>query len=82
MSNLENKVVKKKVVDKNLKLKVSKNEAGQRIFVEFSSADGKLLLQKSFQDTFEGRKAAEDFQNAFKSANDLYTYFGKTLKEK
>jgi hypothetical protein len=76
MPDLENKTIKKKKLDKELNLKVLKNEASQRIFVEFTSESGKLSLQKSFQDTFDGRQAAEDFQQSIKTINDLKRYFG------
>lgn len=76
MANFENKVVKKKKLDKELNLKVSKNEMSGRIFVEFTSEDGKLILQKSFQDTYEGNKESEGFQKSVKSIKDLRKYFG------
>jgi hypothetical protein len=75
MSLLDIKVLKKKKLDKDLNLKVTKNEASERIFVEFSSKDGKLVLQRSFQDTYMGRMEADRFQDTFKSIDDLKTYF-------
>jgi hypothetical protein len=75
MSLLDTKVLKKKKLDKDLNLKVSKNEASERIFVEFSSKDGKLVLQRSFQDTYLGRAEADRFEDTFKSIDDLKTYF-------
>jgi hypothetical protein len=76
MVNYDSKVLKKKKIDKELNLKVTQNEMSGRIFVEFSSEDGKLVTQKSFQNTFEGKKEAEAFQKRFKSLNDLKKYFG------
>jgi hypothetical protein len=73
---LGNKVIKKKSMNKELTLKVSKNEDNARIFVEFSSEDGKLVLQKSFQDTISGREDAEEFQKSIKTLKDLRKYFG------
>lgn len=75
MSGLDNKVVRKKKLDKELTLKVLKHEAAERIFVEFSSRDGKLILQKSFQDNFRGNKEAVEFENSLKSIDDLKEYF-------
>lgn len=80
MSSIENRVIKKKTINKEINLKVYKNDGAQRIFVEFSTLDGKMVLQKSFQSTFSGIKEAEDFQEMIKSLNDLKAYFG--IKEK
>lgn len=73
--NIENKQIRKKKLDKDTTLKVYLNESGQRIFVEFSTEDKKLFLQKSFQDTFEGRKESEAFQESIKSTKELKNYF-------
>lgn len=75
MSLLDLKVLKKKKLDKDLNLKVSKNDSSERIFVEFSSKDGKLVLQKSFQDTYLGRQAAEKFEETFKTIEELKSHF-------
>lgn len=76
MSNLDYRVIKKKKVDKETNLRVLKNEALNRIAVEFTSDICKLTLQKSYQDTYEGRLEAEEFQKTIKSTNDLKQYFG------
>lgn len=80
MSSLESKVLKKKKVDNELTVKVTKNEAAGRIFVEFSAESSKLVLQKSFQNTYAGFKEAEDFEDSIKSIEELKSYFG--IKEK
>ena len=76
MANFENKILKKKNLDKETNLKISQNEMSGRIFVEFSSEDGKLILQKSFQNTYEGNKEAKTFAKTIKSIKDLRKYFG------
>lgn len=75
MSGLENKVIRKKKLDKELTIRVLRNEAAERIFVEFSSKDGKLVLQKSFQDNHYGRKEVKVFEESLKSIDDLKEYF-------
>ena len=80
MANFENKILKRKVLDKELKLVVSQNEMSGRIFVDFKSEDGKLVLQKSFQNTYEGKKEAEAFQKSIRSIADLKKYFGLVKK--
>lgn len=75
MGNLEYKVVKKKKLDKELNLKVLFNLAAERILVEFSSKDGKITLQKNFQDTFAGREQAKTFENSLKTIDDLKNHF-------
>lgn len=71
-----NKVLKNKKLDEQSNLKVTQNEMSGRIFVEFSSEDGKLVLQKSFQGTLEGKKDAERFSKTIKSIESLRKYFG------
>jgi hypothetical protein len=75
MSTLEIKVLRKKKLDKELSLKVTKNEASERIFVEFSSKDGKMVLQRSFQDTYHGRLDADSFGESIKSIDELSAHF-------
>lgn len=75
MANFENKILKKKKLDKEANLKISQNEMSGRIFVEFSSENGKLTLQKSFQNTHEGNLEAQAFSKTIKSIKDLKKYF-------
>ena len=70
-----NKLVKTKKLGKVL-LQVSENEFSNRILVDFSTIDGKLKVQKTFQNNFEGKKEAKEFQKRFKSLGDLRKYFG------
>lgn len=72
----EKKLFKTKKLDKDTTLKISKNEAAGRIFVEFSTNDGKLVVQKSFQDTYFGNKEADEFAGKIKSLKDLKTHLG------
>jgi len=70
------KVTKTKKIDKELTLKVIQNEINGRVFVEFSSADGKLVVQKSFQNTHMGKKELAAFEGKFKSIKEFKTYLG------
>lgn len=72
---LDNKVLKGKQLEGGLTLKVMKNSSSERIFVEFSSPDGKLVVQRSYQDNLNGRTQAEKFEGSFKSLDDLKKYF-------
>lgn len=76
MSSLDFKVMKKKKLDEETNLRVLKNTALGRISVEFSSDTCKLIVQKSFQNTHEGRKEADEFSKTIKSTDDLKRYFG------
>jgi hypothetical protein len=76
MGNLELKIVKNRKLDKELTLKVMRHKAAERIFVEFTSKDGRLVVQKSFQDNFRGRSEAKIFEDKFKSIGDLKRHFG------
>ena len=77
MALLENKVLRKKKVDKDLSLLVTKNDASERLFVEFSSKDRKLVLQRSFQNTYYGRQDADVFENSFQSFDQFREYFNR-----
>jgi hypothetical protein len=72
---MELKVLKNKKIDDDTTLKVSVSDAG-RIFVEFSGTNPKLLVQKSFQNTPEGKEESVKFQKSIKSIEDLKKYFG------
>jgi hypothetical protein len=76
MSNFENKVLKKKKLDKELNLIVTQNDMSKIIFVDFVSENGRMKLQKSFQNTYDGKKASQKFQKSIKSIVDLKKYFG------
>jgi len=69
-------VLKNKKLDEKLTVMVTQNDRSGRIFVEFISDDGKLVLQRSFQNTVCGLQEAEQFQKSFKSIKDLKKYFG------
>jgi hypothetical protein len=72
----QNKITKVKKLGKDVLLQVSVNSMSNRIFVEFSTIEGKLKVQKSFQNSFEGKKEAKEFEKKFKSLKDLRKYFG------
>ncbi|HEY5236469.1 MAG TPA: hypothetical protein VIJ14_09850 [Rhabdochlamydiaceae bacterium] len=70
------KLIKEKNLDENTVLKVSKNIMSGRIFVEFSSENPRIVLQKNFQDSIDGKKEADIFSKSIKSTNQLKSYFG------
>jgi len=74
--NLDNKLVKTKKLGGGLTMKILQNDVSGRIFVEFISGDGRLTLQKSFQNNLEGNKASLEFQERFTDLKALRKYFG------
>ena len=72
----ENKVLKKKALDKELTLTVTKIDLGSKIVVEFRHVSGKMVRQKSFQDTYVGRAEADAFAKTIKNTKELRKYFG------
>jgi hypothetical protein len=74
--NTDFKVIKKKEIDKGTTLKVTKNIMSGRIFVEFASLDPKIILQKNFQDTIDGKLQSEKFAKSITSTDQLMKYFG------
>ena len=77
MDFLDYKLVKKKKLDKELNLQVLLNSSSERFVVEFFSKDRRIVLQKSFQNNFEGKNQMKKFQSSFKSMKDLKKYFFK-----
>jgi hypothetical protein len=75
------KLLKEKKLDKDTTLKVTQNLMSGRIFVEFSSANRKFVLQKNFQDTRSGKKESEEFSKSIRSTDQLKEYFGIKTKE-
>jgi hypothetical protein len=74
--NSDFKLIKEKKVDKGTTLKISKNLMNGRIFVEFASDNPRIVLQKNFQDTVDGRGKSEEFAKSIKSTDQLREYFG------
>ena len=79
---MEYKVVKQKKLDKELNLKISEDQYMSRIYVEFSSDDRKLILQRSFQNTFAGQQEMQEFSKSLKNLKDLENRLGysRTVK--
>ncbi len=74
-TNADFKTVKEKKLDKETNLKISKNNMNGRIFVEFTSKNPNIVLQKNFQDTLDGRKQAEEFSKSITNKAQLINYF-------
>lgn len=79
-TNTDFKLVKEKQLDKDTKLKVTKNLMSGRIFVEFRSEDPKIVLQKNFQDSVSGKLESEVFAKSIKNTEQLKEYFGIKAK--
>ena len=70
------KLIKEKRIDKETTLTISQHLMSKRIFVEFASKNFGLVLQKTFQDTLDGKMASEAFAKSIKSTGQLKAYFG------
>lgn len=75
------KLLKEKKLNGGVILKVTQNIMSGRIFVEFSSTDPKLTLQKNFQDNLDGQKKSREFSKSIKSTDQLLEYFGLKGKQ-
>ena len=65
--NPDFKLLKEKKIDKETRLKVTKNLMSGRIFVEFSSVNPNIVLQKNFPDSLDGKKNSEEFAKSIKN---------------
>lgn len=72
--SFETSLIKELQIEEQLVLTVSRNVHSERVYVQFKSADGKITLQKTFQDNFFGRKDAEKFEKSINSLAELKTY--------
>lgn len=75
-TNSDFKVIKEKKLDKETKLKISQSLMTGRIFVEFTSTNPRIVLQKNFQDTYEGKLESDEFAKSIKNTSQLREYFG------
>lgn len=76
MSATDFKTIKEKKIDEETTLKISQNLMSGRIFVEFKSNNPKIVLQKNFQDSYEGKLQSQVFAKSIKSTDQLRKYFG------
>lgn len=74
--NSDFKILKEKKLDKLTILKVSQNLMNGRIFVEYTSENPRIVLQKNFQDTYDGKLLVEAFSKKYKNTKELREYFG------
>ncbi len=75
-TNSDFKLLKEKKLDKVTTLKVTKNIMSGRIFVEFTSIEPRIILQKNFPDSWDGKKKSEEFAKSIGSTEELREYFG------
>lgn len=80
--NSDFKLLKEKKIDKSTTLKVSQNLMSGRIFVEFVSNNPRIVLQKNFQNSLDGKLESEKFAKSIKSTDQLKEYFGLKKKER
>jgi len=74
--NTDFQIIKKKDLDKDTTLKVSRNIMNGRLFVEYSSNNPRIVLQKNFQNSIIGKRECDDFAKSIKNTNQLRAYFG------
>lgn len=73
---LDTKVINKKALDKELTLTVTELVQSGRIMVEFRHSSNKMVRQKTFPNTYEGRADVEKFSKSIKNTKELRKYFG------
>ena len=76
------KITKEKKLDKETTLIIKRNIMSGRIFVEFVSVNPRIVLQKNFQDTYDGKNLSEEFAKSIKNTEQLREYFGINKENK
>ena len=79
---MEHKVIKQKKLEKELNLKISEDVYGGRIYVEFSTDNKKMVLQRSFQNTYFGQLESVEFSKSIKNVKDLEKRLGFNTNKK
>lgn len=79
---MEHKILKQKKLDKELNLKITEDPYMDRIYVEFSSDDKKLVLQRSFQNNYFGQIKSNEFAKSLKNLKDLQKRLGYNKSDK
>jgi len=80
-ANSDFKLIKEKKLDEETTVKVTKNVMSGRIFVQFTSNNPRMVVQKNFQDDLFGKIESEKFLKSIKNTNQLRQYLGlKVLK--
>jgi hypothetical protein len=79
--NADFRLIREKNIDRETTLKVTQNIMSGRIFVEFSSNDPNITLQKNFQNNFDGKIKSEEFTKSITSTEQLRAYFGIRKKK-
>jgi hypothetical protein len=75
------KILKDKQLDKHTRIKIKKNLMSRRVFVEFKSDKPRMMIEKSFPDSIEGKFQYIAFSNSIKNLDDMKEYFGLSKKE-
>lgn len=75
-NNTDFELLKEKKLSGGAILKITKNIMSGRIFVEFTSNDPRIVLQKNFPDSLDGKKKSQKFSKSIKSMDQLKEYFG------
>ena len=79
--NTDFKLIKEKKVDRETTLRISQNLMNGRIFVEFKSNNPRIILQKNFQNSFDGKIESDKFSKSIRSTQQLREYFGIKKKD-
>jgi hypothetical protein len=79
--NTDFRTIREKKIDEETILKVSQNLMSGRIFVKFVSDNPRIVLEKNFQDSYDGKLKSEEFAKSIRSTEQLREYFGIKNKE-
>ena len=76
------KLIKQKKLDRETVMTISQNIMSGRIYVQYISENPRIVLQRNFQDNYDGMKEVESFAGSIRSTRELRKYFGLPAKEK
>jgi len=80
MAGTDFKLIKEKKLDEETTVRVTKNIMSGRIFVQFTSNNPRMVIQKNFQDDIFGKIESEKFVKSIKNTKQLRAYFGLDSK--
>lgn len=70
-----------KDLGQGVKIRTYESKSKDRIFGEVSACIGKLKIEKTYQNNYNGKKELEQFLDRFKTSDDVFNYFNIEKEE-
>jgi predicted DsbA family dithiol-disulfide isomerase len=75
LTKLTRNLLNEKDLGQGVKIRIYESKSKDRIFGEISACVGKLTIEKTYQNNYNGHKELEAFLSQFKTSEDVFKYF-------